>query len=199
MTKRQLPPEIRAENLTIGRTTFAYRSARHCEHKRNNGTGSTVNGIAAQAANESAAHAIQHLRLVGGHNQALFNLQTGLGTILSFTRKPTDGNLPDSNPTRKLLAEVYRALGSGISWLNDEIEVEQMTEGMLAAARIVQDIDDEVFSGDRHEDDKSRVKILIHYARIAEHRSEIEQRRRERERASVERMRRNAESDSIFG
>lgn len=177
-----------AETGAIVPKPFARHSVKHGEGFVNN-----------TAANHSAEHAIQHLRLVGGHNQALFNLQTGLGTILSFTRKPTDGNLPDSNPARKLLAEVYRALGSGISWLNDEIEVEQMTEGMLAAARIVQDIDDEVFSGDRHEDDKSRVKILIHYARIAEHRSEIEQRRRERELASVERMRRNAQSDSIFG
>lgn len=151
------------------------------------------------AANQTAEHAIEQFRRVGGHSDAVFNLQMGLGTILSLTRSRNEWDLPDSKRSQKLLGAVYKALGDAVVWLSDEIEIDQLTEGMLAAARLVQDIDNEAFSGDRHKDDKTRVKVLIHYSRIAEHRNDIEERRRDREHASVEQMRRSSQTDSIFG
>lgn len=41
---------------------------------------------------------------------------------------------------------------------------------------------------DRHNDDRSRVKILIHRARIAEHYQDLERWRRDRERGTIDRM-----------
>jgi|GEM_PF-6950905 hypothetical protein len=167
--------------------------------------GITVDGIAAQAANESAAHAIQQLRWVGGQSQWVFNLQMGLGTILRFSdpRRET-WELPCTRLTHELLAEVYAALGRAIRWGTSDsrlgkIEIQHLTEGLLAAARLVEAIDKEDFSGDRHKDDKSRVKVLIHYARIAEHRQEIEQRRRDREHGTFEALLGTAEEANIFG
>ncbi|MFN7010833.1 MAG: hypothetical protein ACK4PN_12455, partial [Allorhizobium sp.] len=84
MTKRQLPPEIQANNLAKQGTNFAYRHARYCDQKRNNGTGKSVS-IATQAANESAAFAIQHLKWVGGQSRWVFDMQMALGAILQLS------------------------------------------------------------------------------------------------------------------
>lgn len=191
MTKRQLPPEIRAENLAIRGTKFAYRHARYCDQKRNNGTGNPVDGIATAAANERAKAAAAKLRRAGGHSNWVFELQMALGDILHFADPRRERyELPDSRPTRDLLAGVYRALGNAIEWGTSDprlgkIEAEHLTEGLLAAARLVEAIDKEDTSADRYIDDRTRVKILIHYARIAEHRQDTANRQRDREIGAV--------------
>lgn len=147
--------------------------------------------ISVQAANQNAAHAIQQLRLVGGQSDWTFNLQMGLGTILDLSDPRRDRwELPDSLPTRDLLAGVYGALGNAIRWGTSDaymgkIESEHLTEGLLAAARLVEAIDKEDTGADRYIDDRTRVKCLIHYARIAEHRQNLERRRRDRENAEI--------------
>lgn len=202
MTKRQLPPEIRAENLTIGRTTFAYRHARHFDNI-NVEAGKTVS-IATQAANESAAFAIQHLKWVGGQSRWVFDMQMALGAILQLSdrhREPWE--LPDTRLTHELLGAVYSALGSAIRWGTSEpgmgkMEIEHLTEGLLAAARLVEAIDKEQFT-DRHNDDRSRVKILIHRARIAEHYQDLARWRRDRERGTIDQiLGKAAEEADIF-
>ncbi len=156
--------------------------------------GSTVDGIATQAANQSAAHAIQQLRLVGGQSNWTFNLQMGLGTILDLSDPRRERwELPDSLPTRDLLAGVYGALGNAIRWGTSDaymgkIEVEHLIEGLLAAGRLVEAIDKEDTGADRYIDDRTRVKCLIHYARIAEHRQDIERRRRDREHGTIDQI-----------
>lgn len=202
MTKRQLPPEIRAENLTIGRTTFAYRHARHFDNI-NVEAGKTVS-IAAQAANESAAFAIQHLKWVGGQSRWVFDMQMALGAILQLSdRHRETWELPDTRLTHELLGAVYSALGSAIRWGTSEpgmgkMEIEHLTEGLLAAARLVEAIDKEQFT-DRHNDDRSRVKILIHRARIAEHYQDLARWRRDRERGTIDQiLGKAAEEADIF-
>ncbi|TCR07367.1 hypothetical protein EDF70_1011341 [Neorhizobium sp. JUb45] len=164
-----------------------------------------MDGIASQAANQNAAHAIQHLKWVGGQSRWVFDIQTALGTILHLSdpRRET-WELPDTRPTHELLAAVYTALGHAILWgtsdrLLGKIEIEHLTEGMLAAARLVEDIDKEKFTGDRCKDDRARVKCLIHFARIAEHRQEIANRRRDRERGIFKQTFGPAEEADIFG
>lgn len=203
MTKRQLPPEIRAENLSRGSAFFAYRSERHFDNI-NVEAGSTVDGIAAQAANQSAAHAIQQLRLVGGHSDWTFNLQMGLGTILKLSDPRRERwELPDTRLTHELLGAVYSALGSAIRWGTSgpymgQIDIEHLTEGMLAAARLVEAIDKEKFTA-RHDDDRTRVKILIHRARIAEHYQDLERKRRDRACGTVHQvLGKAAEAADIF-
>lgn len=202
MTKRQLPPEIRAENLTIGRTTFAYRHARHFDNI-NVEAGKTVS-IATQAANESAAFAIQHLKWVGGQSRWVFDMQMALGAILQLSdRHRETWELPDTRLTHELLGAVYSALGSAIRWGTSEpgmgkMEIEHLTEGLLAAARLVEAIDKEQFT-DRHNDDRSRVKILIHRARIAEHYQDLARWRRDRERGTIDQiLGKAAEEADIF-
>ncbi len=202
MTKRQLPPEIRAENLTIGRTTFAYRHARHFDNI-NVEAGKTVS-IATQAANESAAFAIQHLKWVGGQSRWVFDMQMALGAILQLSdRHRETWELPDTRLTHELLGAVYSALGSAIHWGTSEpgmgkMEIEHLTEGLLAAARLVEAIDKEQFT-DRHNDDRSRVKILIHRARIAEHYQDLARWRRDRERGTIDQiLGKAAEEADIF-
>ncbi|MGE8102526.1 hypothetical protein ACQKP1_02460 [Allorhizobium sp. NPDC080224] len=202
MTKRQLPPEIRAENLTIGRTTFAYRHARHFDNI-NVEAGKTVS-IATQAANESAAFAIQHLKWVGGQSRWVFDMQMALGAILQLSdRHRETWELPDTRLTHELMGAVYSALGSAIRWGTSEpgmgkMEIEHLTEGLLAAARLVEAIDKEQFT-DRHNDDRSRVKILIHRARIAEHYQDLARWRRDRERGTIDQiLGKAAEEADIF-
>ncbi|MFN4205897.1 MAG: hypothetical protein ACK4HG_05835 [Agrobacterium albertimagni] len=202
MTKRQLPPEIRAENLTVGRTTFAYRHARHFDNI-NVEAGKTVS-IATQAANESAAFAIQHLKWVGGQSRWVFDMQMALGAILQLSdRRRETWELPDTRLTHELLGAVYSALGSAIHWGTSEpgmgkMEIEHLTEGLLAAARLVEAIDKEQFT-DRHNDDRSRVKILIHRARIAEHYQDLARWRRDRERGTIDQiLGKAAEEADIF-
>jgi hypothetical protein len=206
MTKRQLPPEIRAENLAIRGTNFAYRHARYCDQKRNNGTGNTVDGIATAAANERAKAAAAKLRHAGGHSNWVFELQMALGDILHFADPRRERyELPDSRPTRDLLAGVYRALGNAIQWGTSDprmgkIEAEHLTEGLLAAARLVEAIDKEDTSADRYIDDRTRVKCLIHTARIAEHRQDMANRQRDRERGTIDQIfGKAAEEVGIFG
>lgn len=146
--------------------------------------------IATQAANESAAFAIQHLRWVGGQSRWVFDMQMALGAILQLSdRQRETWELPDTHLTHELMGAVYSALGSAIRWGTSEpgmgkMEIEHLTEGLLAAARLVEAIDKEQFT-DRHNDDRSRVKILIHRARIAEHYQDLARWRRDRERETI--------------
>ncbi len=165
-----------------------------------------MDGIAVQAANQSAAHAIQQLRLVGGQSDWTFNLQMGLGTILELSDPRRERwELPDSRPTRDLLAGVYGALGNAIRWGTSDpymgqVDTEHLTEGLLAAARLVEAIDKEDTTADRFIDDRTRVKCLIHYARIAEHRQKMACRQRDRERGTINRIcGKAAEEVGIFG
>ncbi|PZR84390.1 MAG: hypothetical protein DI537_33195 [Stutzerimonas stutzeri] len=155
-----------------------------------------MDGIATAAANERAKAAATQLRRAGGHSNWVFELQMALGDILHFADPRRERyELPDSRPTRDLLAGVYRALGNTIEWGTSDprlgkIEAEHLTEGLLAAARLVEAIDKENTSADRYVDDRTRVKILIHSARIAEHRQDMANRQRDRERGTI---------DQIFG
>lgn len=168
--------------------------------------GSAVQGTYTEAANQSAAHAIQQLRLVGGQSNWAFNLQMGLGTILDLSDPRREKwELPDTRPTCDLLAGVYGALGNAIRWGTSDaymgkIEIEHLTEGLLAAARLVEAIDKEDLSADRYIDDRSRVKCLIHHARIAEHRQQMAYRQRDRERGTIDQILGNAAEEArIFG
>jgi hypothetical protein len=81
-----------------------------------------------------------------------------------------------------------------------KIEIEHLTEGLLAAGRLVEAIDKEDTTADRYVDDRTRVKCLIHHARIAEHRQDIERRRRDREHGTIEQILGKAtEEADIFG
>jgi hypothetical protein len=193
-----------ADFLRKRRGTIPNPTARHCEHKRNDGTGSTVDGIAAQAANQNAAHAIQHLNWIGGQSRWAFDIQIGLGTILTLSDPRREKwELPDTRLSHELLPTIYSALGRAIKWGTTDIrlgkiEIDHLTEGLLAAARLVEAIDKEKLT-ERHNDDRSRVKILIHYARIAEHRQDMAERQRDRERGTIEQMLGTAEAADIFG
>lgn len=162
-----------------------------------------MDGIAAQAANQNAAHAIQHLNWIGGQSRWAFDLQMGLGTILKLSDPRRERwELPDTSLTHELLAAVYSALGRAIQWGTSEpalgkMEIEHLTEGMLAAARLVEAIEKEKFT-DRHNDDRSRVKILIHRARIAEHYQDLERWRRDRERGTIDQMLGTAAEETEF-
>lgn len=183
-----------ADFLRKRRATIPSQQSRNFDNINVEAGNSTVDGIAVQAANQSAAHAIQQLRLVGGQSDWAFNLQMGLGTILELSDPRRERyELPDSRPTRDLLAGVYDALGNAIRWGTSDpymgkIEAEHLTEGLLAAARLVEAIDKEDTSADRYIDDRTRVKILIHHARIAEHRQNLERRRRDREHGTIDQI-----------
>jgi hypothetical protein len=165
--------------------------------------GSIVDGIAAQAANQNAAHAIQHLNWIGGQSRWVFDIQIGLGTILQFSDPRCEKcELPDTRLIHELLAAVYSALGRAIQWGTSEtilgkMEIEHLTEGMLAAARLVEAIDKDKFT-ERDNDDRSRVKILIHRVRIAEHYQDLEGRRLDRERGTIDRVLWTAEEADIL-
>lgn len=167
--------------------------------------GITVDGIAAQAANGRAAQATHQLRLAGGHSNWVFELQVALGTILQFSDPRCETwDLPDTRPTHELLGSVYGALGNAIRWGTSDpymgrIEIEHLTEGLLAAARLVEAFDKGKFTA-RHDDDRTRVKILIHHARIAEHYQDLERRRRDRARGTIDQvLGKAAEEAGIFG
>lgn len=174
MTKRQLPPEIRADNLAIRATNFAYRHARYCDQKRNNGTGNVVNPT---EANRIARLAAKHLRdAVDIFGNPSHELRQGLGSLLLLASKH-EHYQPDTGPTHDLLAAVYEGLGGAISSLRDGVSIADLEEGMFAAARLARDIDAGDLDGDRQADDRCKVRILTLQLRAAEYRSEIEGRR----------------------
>lgn len=150
-------------------------------------------------ANEAAAHSIQRFHCVTEHEQAAFHLQLGLGTVLSLSDPHNDWDIPDAQVCDELVGKIYQVLGHSILSLSGDIDVDQLIEGMLAAARLVRDIENQNFEGDRREDDKTRVKILINFARIAEHRKDIDQRRDERHRRSVETMKQQPKQATLAG
>lgn len=165
-----------------------------------------MDGIAAQAANQGADQAIRQLRKAGGHSSWTFELQVALGTILRFSDPRCETwDLPDTRLTHELLGSVYEALGRAIRWSTSDhymgrIEIEHLTEGLLAAARLVEAIDKEDTSADRYIDDRTRVKCLIHHARIAEHRQKMANRQRDRERGTINRIcGKTAEEVGLFG
>ena len=163
--------------------------------------GSTVDGIAAQAANEVARHATENFRVAGDifTETAVFDLQQALGSVLHLAT-PRHGYQPDTKPTHRLLSAAYEALGRIIVTMSDELSIEDMISGMLAAARIIWDVDKGELESDRHQDDLTKVKILIHRLRIIEHQQDIEARRRKREREAVNQViGKAAENAEIFG
>ncbi|PZP06788.1 MAG: hypothetical protein DI607_14195, partial [Sphingomonas hengshuiensis] len=95
--------------------------------------------------------------------------------------------------------------GNAIRWGTSDpymgqVDIEHLTEGLLAAARLVEAIDKEDTTADRFIDDRTRVKCLIHYARIAEHRQKMAYRQRDRERGTINRIcGKAAEEVGIFG
>lgn len=193
-----------ADFLRKRRTTIPISQSRDFDNS-NVEAGSTVDGIAAQAANQSADQAIRQLRKAGGHSNWVFELQAALGTILRFSDPRCETwDLPDTRRTHDLLGSVYEALGNAIRWGTSDhymgrIEIEHLTEGLLAAARLIEAFDQETFTA-RHDDDRTRVKVLIHRARIAEHYQDLERRRRDRERGTFGQILGKAAEDAdIFG
>lgn len=160
-----------------------------------------VDGIEAQAANQLARHATENFRVAGDifTGTAAFDLQQALGSVLRLA-SPRGGWQPDTKPCHQLLSAAYEGLGRIIVTMSHEISIEDMISGMLAAARIIYDVDKGQLGSDRHQDDLSKVKILIHRLRIIEHQDDIEARRRKREREAVDQVIRNAAEDAdIFG
>ncbi len=160
-----------------------------------------MDGIAAQAANQVARHATENFRVAGDifTGTAAFDLQQALGSVLHLA-SPRNGYQPDTKPCHQLLSAAYEGLGRIIVTMSDEISIEDMISGMLAAARIIFDVDKGQLGSDRHQDDVSKVKILIHRLRIIEHQDDIENRRRKRAREAVNEIIENAADEAdIFG
>jgi hypothetical protein len=131
-----------------------------------------------------------------------FALETGLGHLLGLSSRKVVTD-PEWTPLhdferQRLLAAVFCGLGGAITYMSDRITVDQLQDGMLAAATIVNDLHTGNLDNDRHRDAFSRVRILIHRARILQHEEMIEERRRERERVTVAALV-PAEEASIFG
>lgn len=102
-----------------------------------------------------------------------FALEIGLGHLLGLTRHKviTDPNWTPLHEYehQRLLASAYGGLAGAVMYLSDRIPVDQLQEGMLAAATILNNLRTGQFDNDRHRDAASQVKILIHRARILQH------------------------------
>lgn len=134
-----------------------------------------------------------------------FALETGLGHLLGLTGRKVISD-PDWTPLhefehQQLLASVFGGLAGAVMHMSDRIPVDQLQEGMLAAATILNNLRSGQFDNDRHRDAASQVKILIHRARILQHEEMIEERQQERQRATVSTMLPNSTSDAetLFG
>lgn len=181
MTKRQLPPEIRAENLAIGGTNFAYRDGRHFDNI-NVEAGNTVDPT---VANRMAREAAGHFRKAGDiFGNPSHELRQALGGLLLLATKH-EHYQPDTGPTHDLLAAVYEGLGGAISALRDDVSIADLEAGMFAAARLVRDIDAGDLDGDRQSDDRCKARILTLQLRAAEYRDEIEARRLKQHRQAM--------------
>jgi hypothetical protein len=183
MTKRQLPPEIRAENLAIRGTNFASRDGRHFD---NTNVEAGIN-VEPTVANQMARKAARHFRQVGdifAPGNPSHELRQGLGNLLILASRH-ENYQPDTSSTHDLLAAVYEGLGGAIYALKADVSVDDLETGMFAAARLVRDIDARALEGDRHADDKCKAHILSLQLRAAEYRGEIEARRLERQRQTV--------------
>ncbi|EKF60565.1 hypothetical protein QWE_05848 [Agrobacterium albertimagni AOL15] len=151
-----------------------------------------MDGIATAAANERAKAAATHLRRAGGHSNWVFEIQMALGDILHFADPRRERwELPDTRFTNELFASCFDALAHALRWGTDtermgKIDREHLGDGFLAAARLVQAFDREDVSLPCSEDDRTRVKILIHHARIAEHRQDMANRRYDRQHGTID-------------
>ena len=189
-----------ADFLRKRRATIPIQERRNFDNI-NAEVGNPVDGIAAQAANEVARHATQNFRVAGDifTGTAAFDLQQALGSVLHLA-SPRNGYQPDTKPTHQLLSAAYEGLGRIIVTMSDEISIEDMISGMLAAARVIYDVDKGQLGSDRHQDDLSKIKILIHRLRIIEHQDDIEKRRQRRAREAVNQVIGNAADEAdIFG
>lgn len=150
-----------------------------------------MDGIATAAANERAKAAAAKLRRAGGHSNWVFELQMALGDILHFADPRRERwELPDTRLTHELFASCFDALANALRWGTDtehmgKIDRAHLGDGFLAAARLVQAFDSEDVSRPCFEDDRSRVKILINHARIAEHRQDMARRRSDRQHGTI--------------
>lgn len=151
--------------------------------------------------------AISELRRLedGAEASMSFALETGLGHLLGLARHKVVTD-PDWAPLhdyehRRLLSAVFHGLGGAVMRMSDRIPVDQLQDGMLAAATILNNLRTGQLDNDRHRDAVSRVRILIHRARILQHEETIEERRQARERATVARMLAPASSapEALFG
>lgn len=190
------PASLFADLLRKRRARLATPPAQHFDNDDVE-VDTTVNNT---SSNQTAEHAIKHLRFVGGSSNTMFDLQIALGAVLSLSTPYQDWDLPDTRLCHELLGAIYKALGNAIVYISDQIEIDHLSEGMLAAANLIRDVDRECFGSDRQKDDMARVKKLIHRARIAEHQQDIDNRRRDRERATFRTMARpSAEPAALFG
>lgn len=150
-----------------------------------------MDGIATAAANERAKAAAAKLRRAGGHSEWVFELQMALGDILHFADPRRERwELPDTRFTHELFASCFAALANTLRWGTDndhmgKIDRAHLGDGFLAAARLVEAFDREDVSRPCFEDDRSRVKILINHARIAEHRQDMMRRRSDRQHGTI--------------
>ena len=151
--------------------------------------------------------AISELRrlVIGPEACMSFALETGLGHLLGLARHKVITD-PDWTPLheyehQRLLSTVYYGLSGAVMRMSDRVPVDQLQDGMLAAATILNNLRSGQFDNDRHRDAVSRVRILIHRARILQHEETIEERRQARERATVARMLAPASSapEALFG
>jgi hypothetical protein len=191
MTICPLLAKFLAEKRSPGPYISALRSGPHCRNDIST-VGKFMDGIATAAANERAKAAATHLRRAGGHSNWVFEIQMALGDILHFADPRRERwELPDTRFTNELFASCFDALGNALRWGTDtermgKIDREHLGDGFLAAARLVQAFDREDVNLPCFEDDRTRVKILIHHARIAEHRQDMAQRRYDRQHGTID-------------
>lgn len=151
-------------------------------------------------ANQLARAATDHFKKAGDifAPNPSHELRQGLGLVLHLA-SPHYGWQPDTKPTHDLLASVYEAMGNVMMGMSDEISAANLEAGMLAASRLVHDIDAGTLDGDRYADDVTKTRILTHQLRIAEYEKDMERRRHDRQRNAVQAMQSTAKQTAFFG
>lgn len=149
---------------------------------------------------DTIEHALRHFRGLGWLNDSdAFQLEVALSALLRLSSEKAtsspDWEPLDDNDRERLLSAVYRALSDAIE-LRGSIPLDRLSEGLLAAAEIVENLRTGSFGSDDHRDATSRVKILIHFCRVCQHEGDISNRRRERERDSAPKL--PAPPDELF-
>lgn len=172
MTFRALPLEILAEYLPKRESIFARPGDSDFVSLGD------VEDCDMQDQSETVESAIVHFGQVSDwpDDTGPFVLEVGLRKVLSLVPKvvAAPGWQPlTSQEHERLLAAIYGGLAEAITSMGDRIAIEHLQAGMLAAAAIVDGMRSGAIDNDRHRDAASRVKMLIHYARICQHEDDI--------------------------
>lgn len=186
-----LPPEILAEDNPKWVTIFAHPYGRDFDELGD------IEVYNMMHWNEDVAHATFRLRAIGEVEKGdqPFTMEIALGAILSLIAtcgKADTGNKPCLNHQQheRLLSAIYYGLSNATLDMSGRIPLHHLREGMNSAVILA----DALHSGetetetDRQKDAASRVKMLIHFARICQHEDDIEKRQRQRKGAVIARL-----------